>query len=124
MRSKKEIAEKYIDFLQMGEVDQLIDLFSEDSVIDSPIYGHLDASVFFNRLKDDTSDSILKIHGIYERNDAREIALYFEYLWKLKNGKSVKFDVIDIMKFDDKNKITYLKIIYDTAKARAILKKI
>ncbi|NNC70243.1 MAG: nuclear transport factor 2 family protein [Flavobacteriaceae bacterium] len=123
MRSKKEIAETYIQLLQMSEIEQLIDLFSEDSVIDSPIYGHLDASVFFNRLKDDTSDSILKIHGIYERDDALEIALYFEYLWKLKNGKSVTFDVIDIMKFDEKNKITYLKIIYDTVKARSILKE-
>lgn len=123
MRLKKEIAEKYIDFLRKSEIDKLIELFSEDAVIDSPIYGQMKASVFFKILKGDTSESILKIHGIFERNEDHEIALYFEYLWKLKNGASVTFDVVDIMKFNEKNKITFLKIIYDTVKARPLLMK-
>lgn len=121
MSSKIEIAEKYIEFLHAGEIDAIISLFAPNAEVDSPLYGLMKAPEFFNMLKADTTESTLTTHGIFEKAASNEIALYFNYLWHLKNGTSVKFDVVDIMKFDDNTKITHLKIIYDTVKARPLL---
>ena len=119
-----EVAEKYIELLQRGDYDALLDLFSIGAFVDSPIYGLQQAPQFFNILKENTSESILKIHGIYEKKGANELALYFEYIWRLNDGSSAKFDVVDIMKFNEQNKIQYLQIIYDTKQVRPLLSEL
>ena len=121
MISKQEVAKKYIDHLQKGETDEIIRLFTTDAKVDSPLYGILNVSNFFSTLKNDTAESKLKTHGIFQKENSNEIALYFEYIWKLKNEATVKFDVVDIISFNKENKIVQLKIIYDTVKARPLL---
>ena len=59
------------------------------------------------------------IKGIFEEPTSGNIALYFQYDWTLEHGRQVTFDVVDILTFDAENKITSLKIIYDTVQARA-----
>jgi hypothetical protein len=66
----------------------------------------------------------LKLKGIFEDADSARIALYFEYKWTVKSGKITEFDVVDIFKFNDENKITELKIIYDTVISRNLVDEI
>jgi ketosteroid isomerase-like protein len=66
----------------------------------------------------DTISSELKLKGIFDDADSDRIALYFEYKWTIKSGKIVEFDAVDIIVFDNDNKITTLKIIYDTVISR------
>ncbi len=121
MLQKTDIAKQYIRALATGNLQEICDLFSEIALVDSPIYGLLNAQEFFKRLMADTKQSELKIHRIFEDHSSGELALYFEYQWQLNTEKRVCFDVVDIMKFDDLNKITALKIIYDTYAARQLL---
>lgn len=119
MTSLKEIAGKYIDYLQEGELKSIIGLFAENGMVTSPVYGTKDAKAFYTGLFEDTNQSELFVKGVFEDDSSRRVALYFEYKWTLKNGNLVVFDVVDILEFDNRNKINHLKIIYDTVKSRA-----
>lgn len=122
--TRKEIAHQYIKLLAVGDIKSIISLFSKDGKVFSPIYGEKDATSFYHQLAGDTTKSELMTKGIFENLETKEIALYFEYIWTVKTGKVVKFDVIDILQFDDQDKITNLRIIYDTVRSRKLVEEI
>lgn len=122
--TKKEVAEKYIEFLENGKIPELINLFTENGVVHSPIYGLMLAKDFYPKLNDDTNNSELKLDTIFEDEQSNKIALYFKYIWTLKSDKVVEFDVVDIIEFNAENKITDLKIIYDTVISRKLVQEI
>lgn len=124
MITKKETANKYIDFLEKGDMDNLLKLFSENAIVDSPVYGVLNAKEFYTKLSNDTLLSELNLKGIFEENESNNIALYFNYKWTLINNKQVDFDVVDIIEFNDSNQISSLKIIYDTLKSRKVVNEL
>ena len=117
----KEIALKYLKHLENGEVDKVIDLFSSDGIVESPLYGVMNAGEFYRELNNDTANSELELKGIFEQNDSRDLALYFTYTWTLQNGQMTKFDVVDIITLDENYKIERLKIIYDTVVTRKLI---
>ena len=119
--TKKQIASQYLKYLESGELDKVLELFNDSGIVDSPIYGIKKAKDFYHELMNDTSNSKLKLLGIFEQNDSNSLALYFNYKWILKNNEKVEFDVVDIIEFDQKNKIKKLKIIYDTLNARKLV---
>jgi predicted transposase YbfD/YdcC len=116
-----EIAKQYIEYLEKGDMDQLIKLFSKKGQVTSPIYGTKLASDFYAELKEDTFNSKLKLKGIFEKEASNEIAIHFNYKWILKNKSKVEFDVVDILEFDTNKKINHLQIIYDTLKSRVLV---
>jgi hypothetical protein len=122
--TKTEIAKEYIDLLEEGNVDGIINLFAETGRVRSPIYGEKNADEFYKTLNDDTISSELKLKGIFEDSDTGKLALYFEYMWTVKSGKLVKFDVVDIIEFDSNDKILELTIIYDTVISRKLIDEI
>jgi hypothetical protein len=121
---KKEIAKRYLKHLENGEIEQVIELFDEHGIVESPIYGIKKADEFYRELANDTSNSELHLKGIFEQSDSNAIALYFTYKWTLKNNQKVEFDVVDIIDFDSNNKISKLIIIYDTVLARKLVENI
>ena len=75
------IATNYLKHLQNGEIDQVLALFHEEAVVDSPIYGTKKAREFYRQLSEDTSDSELHLKGLFESIGANSFALYFTYVW-------------------------------------------
>ncbi|AXT20373.1 nuclear transport factor 2 family protein [Flavobacteriaceae bacterium AU392] len=124
MLSKKEIAINYINFLEKGNITDVLSLFTKNGIVDSPVYGVMNAHQFYNKLNNDTTNSELDLKGIFEEKDSNSLALYFKYKWTLKNNQKVEFDVVDIIEFDTSNKITKLKIIYDTVISRELVKQL
>ena len=122
--NKNEIAKKYLEYLENGNIEKVIDLFSNKGIVESPIYGIKKADVFYRELNNDTSNSELLLKGIFEQNDSNNLALYFTYKWTLKNNEKVEFDVVDIIELDSENKITKLKIIYDTVISRRLVNEL
>ncbi|SHJ98507.1 nuclear transport factor 2 family protein [Pseudozobellia thermophila] len=118
---KREVAKAYITHLGNGNVEEVLALFNADGMVDSPLYGIKRADEFYLELNSDTANSELSLLGIFEEGDSEDIALYFRYKWTLKSNKIVEFDVVDIIGFDDQNKIAKLKIIYDTVVARKLV---
>ncbi|ANH61446.1 nuclear transport factor 2 family protein [Dokdonia donghaensis] len=121
---KKEIAKQYITHLENGNIEQVVALFNQNGMVDSPLYGIKKASEFYRKLKSDTLNSELHVKGIFEEDHTNSIALYFTYKWTLKNNQKVAFDVVDIIEFDNQNKIDKLKIIYDTVTARKLVEEL
>ena len=119
--NNKEIANIYLRYLENGNIEKVIDLFDQNGIVESPIYGKKKANDFYRELNNDTSNSELLLKGIFEQNDSNNLALYFTYKWTLKNNQKVEFDVVDIIEFDSKNKIKKLKIIYDTVLSRKLV---
>jgi len=117
----KDIAKQYIEFLEKGNIDKIINLFSKTGQVTSPIYGTKLASDFYKELSNDTLSSKLKLKGIFEEEDSNRIAISFNYKWTLKNNSRIEFDVVDIIEFDKNNKIVHLQIIYDTVKSRVLV---
>ncbi len=122
--SKKEIAKKYIEYLEQGKTECINELFSESGKVTSPIYGTMIARDFYKELNNDTFNSKLELKGIFEEENSNTIALYFNYNWTLKNNEIVNFDVVDIIEFSSKNEIIHLQIIYDTVKSRGLVSKL
>jgi len=122
--NKNEIAKKYLEYLENGNIEKVIDLFSNKGIVESPIYGIKKADEFYRELNNDTSNSELLLKGIFEQNDSNNLALYFTYKWTLKNNEKVEFDVVDIIQLDSENKITKLKIIYDTVISRRLVNEL
>ncbi len=118
---KKEIAYKYLQYLEQGDITNVVGLFNSDGIVDSPIYGIKRADEFYQALNNDTLHSELHLKGIFEQSDANNLALYFTYKWTLKNKQQVEFDVVDIIEIDINNKIKKLKIIYDTVLTRELV---
>ncbi|WP_394751117.1 nuclear transport factor 2 family protein [Spongiimicrobium salis] len=124
MKNKKEVAEAYIALLEKGDIAGVIGLFHPNGMVDSPLYGIKEAEDFYRELSNDTSNSELSVKGIFEESDTGELALYFTYKWTLKSKEIVEFNVVDIIEFDDQNKIMTLKIIYDTVVARKLVEQL
>lgn len=122
--NRTEVANSYLKHLENGNIEQIIALFDEDGIVESPLYGTKSANVFYNTLNNDTSTSKLDLKGLFEQKGSNTIALYFTYTWTLKNNETVIFDVVDIMEFNAKNKIKILKIIYDTAITRKLVERL
>ncbi|MEO0506558.1 MAG: nuclear transport factor 2 family protein [Bacteroidota bacterium] len=115
---REEVGKQYFKYLEKGDTDSILDLFQEEGMVQSPIYGTKSAKEFYQELAEDTSSSSLKLNTIFENTFSKQVALYFTYTWTLKNNNAVNFDVVDIMEFDDNNRITKLTIIYDAEIAR------
>jgi hypothetical protein len=113
--NKTDIIRSYITYLQEGDMEKVIGLFSNENMVSSPVYGVMSAQAFYTKLASDTQESILEIHSILHDNHSDTYALYFNYKWRVSNGELIDFDVVDIIKFDKNSKIKSLKIIYDAS---------
>ncbi|GAA3522598.1 hypothetical protein GCM10022393_41490 [Aquimarina addita] len=122
--TRKEIAEKYIELLSTGDTERIIGLFAKNGKVHSPIYGEQFSTTFYKELNNDTLNSELQVKEIFENSETNTLALYFEYQWTVRSGKKVTFDVVDIIEFNDQNKILDLRIIYDTAVSRILVEEL
>ena len=119
--SPTQVAHAYIQYLELGDLDKLLSLFAEESVVVSPIYGTQKPGEFYPQLLADTNKSQLAVKGIFEEPASGRLALYFNYQWTLRNEEVVNFDVVDILEFDGEHKIANLTIIYDTVNSRRLI---
>jgi len=117
----KETIRLYLRTLEESNYSSLIELFTHDAVVDSPLYGKKRASEFYKELFKDTNSSKITLLDIFESENAG--AGYFRYDWKLKDGTLVTFDCVDVFRFLQ-DKIETIKIIYDTYYTRAAFKKL
>ncbi|MHA7059124.1 nuclear transport factor 2 family protein [Aquimarina sp. M1] len=119
----EEVTKKYLSFLERGEMDKVIDLFTNNGIVESPLYGVLPAAEFYNTLQEDTKSSQLHFDGLFYEKNTKRVSLLFNYEWTLKSNEKVKFKVVDILELTKKNKIQKLTIIYDTVNTRDLLGK-
>jgi hypothetical protein len=114
------ILEAYLKGLEAGDAEMIINLFSRDGVIHSPLYGSLPAKDFYKDLFDDTTQSIITVLNFFQSTtNSNTAAAHFKYEWTLKNGAKTNFEAVDVFNFDEHGKIKEMTIIYDTAQTRS-----
>ncbi|PWU06162.1 MAG: hypothetical protein C5B43_02230 [Verrucomicrobia bacterium] len=117
--NKEEIVKNYLNHLANGNYQSIINLFAEDALVLSPLYGPMNPVSFYKELFSDTSKSTTTLKTIFTSASQPNIAAaYFLYDWTKKDGSVVSFECVDVFTFDDDNKITKLSIIYDTYQTR------
>lgn len=119
VKYKVLVIKAYFRGLEMRSYEQIMDLFSDDAVIHSPLYGEIKADKFYSELFSDTESSKITLKDIFLSETISNVAAaHFLYDWTLKDDALAQFECIDIFKFNTENKIIELKIIYDTWKVR------
>lgn len=109
----------YLQALQQGNYEAVISLFTDEAMVISPLYGTQSAKIFYKELLADTNSSQIELLDIFTNLQKRTAAVNFVYHWTLADGMTTSFDCVDIIEFDEQDKIKVLKIIYDTAQTRS-----
>ena len=112
----------YLKALEKGSYENIIELFTKNAIIISPLYGKIGASKFYKKLFMDTAKSKITLLNIFiSQNNIG--AGHFRYDWVLKDGTPTSFECVDIFEFSNDNKIRRLTIIYDSCKIRQAFEK-
>ncbi len=114
-----EKIKEYLRGLEAGSYENIIELFSTDAIVHSPLYGEINAKKFYRDLFKDTSKSKITLMDIFvSQNNPQIAAGHFRYDWILKDGTPTSFECVDVFRFAKDGKIVELTIIYDTSKIR------
>ena len=118
---KAKLCERYLEARDRSDLSGVLSLFEPAAVVVSPLYGKVEVSKFFTDLFADTNRSNTSLLNIYEPiGTTPSVALHFKYEWTLRSGKTVEFQVVDILELNENDEcFRKLTIIYDTAPIRA-----
>ena len=111
----EKVLNQYVKALEKGLYNEIIHLFAEDAVVHSPLYGNVEASIFYTELFTDTKKSHIKVLNTFTGENAG--AVHFLYTWILADGIKTSFECVDVFEFSC-GKIKDLTIIYDTYRVR------
>ncbi|MBI5228365.1 nuclear transport factor 2 family protein [Candidatus Micrarchaeota archaeon] len=116
------VIKKYLRALEEAD-SSIIGLFSPNAIVNSPLYGKVNATSFYKDLFKDTTNSKITLMNIFKGETPTVAASHFRYDWVLKNGSKTSFECVDVFHFDKNGKISELTIIYDTFKLRGIFEE-
>lgn len=113
-----QIIRNYLQTLANSDYTSLMNLFDQDALVHSPLYGEITAKKFYKELFEDTSESTITLLNILQGENSKVAAGHFRYDWTLADGTPTSFECVDIFEFNDEGKIKELRIIYDSASTR------
>ena len=109
------IVKRYFEGLESANYQSIIQLFTEDAMVKSPLYGIVSAKKFYKELFKDTSQSKLTLLNVFSNESNPSVgAVHFRYDWIMKDGAQTSFECVDVIVLSDCGKIKELTIIYDT----------
>ena len=116
----ENLIQEYLSALEKSDVNKIFQLFKEDAIVVSPLYGEMKASNFYLELFEDTLASKITLKDIYYSSSVKNrIAAHFVYDWKMRNESYVEFECMDVFELDKHSeKIEKLTIIYDSRQTR------
>ncbi len=118
----ESLLKQYLQALEKGCYEDIMELFADGAVVNSPLYGRVEASHFYRELSRDTIKSVITLLDVF--TSERKGAAHFSYEWILKDGTKTSFECVDIAEFSCDGKIKELTIIYDTYEVRKSFEKI
>jgi ketosteroid isomerase-like protein len=112
------IVRDYFELLTAGDIAGIVAMFAPDGVVHSPFLGILPASDFYARLDQASAQSILTVLDVLLGEGGATVAARFSYDWTLQSGDKILFEGVDHFTFDDQDRITAMRIYYDTHPVR------
>jgi ketosteroid isomerase-like protein len=118
----RNVLVEYLHHLENSDCDKLIQLFADDGIVNSPLYGEENATTFFPKLLAKTQSSTLSPHQIFHgERDSSKAALHFTYEWTLTDGKVFNFECVDLFKLNEEHRITEMRILYDASEVKEVI---
>ena len=112
--AKTTIIRKYFELMSNSDIDGIIAMFAPDGFVMSPFLGKVNASGFFKKLGNASTQSTLTIHDILISGSKNAGAGHFRYDWTLADGSELAFEGVDYFTFNDDLKFQSMHIYYDT----------
>lgn len=113
--SREQTVRTYLAAMARADLEAVLQCFTPDGKVSSPVYGGVPVADFYRRLFADTAHASVHIHTIYESQ--HKLAAHFTYHWELTSGTKTTTDLVDLFDFaPGSDRITHLQIIFDTAK--------
>jgi ketosteroid isomerase-like protein len=115
MTPREETVRTYLAAMARNDLDTVLQCFTTEGKVSSPVYGGVPVADFYRRLFADTATASVHLHTIFESQN--KLAAHFTYHWQLKSGPKTTTDLVDLFDFaPESEKVTHLQIIFDTAK--------
>ncbi|MET0401112.1 MAG: nuclear transport factor 2 family protein [Cystobacter sp.] len=116
-----EIAKTYLSALEKSDLQTILQLYTPEGVVHSPLYGPRRAVDFYTALFKDTGRARIGLKGVTQGKqiDGRPlITIWFQFDWTLPSGQPAHFECVDVLEVDEHSRVAALHIIYDTVTAR------
>ena len=115
----EKVIREYLKALENSDYSRILDIFADEGIVYSPLYGEVKATDFYSDLFESTKSSDISLINVFESlTNENTAAGHFSYEWVLKDGTLTAFECVDIFKFNDDKDVKELKIIYDTSNTR------
>lgn len=111
------VVRRYLKAMEAGDLPGVLDCFSADGVVVSPVYGTVKVRAFYEQLFGDTIRTEVRIRDLYVAHGRPDRAIaHFEYLWERREKPTLETRLIDLFDFDPSGtKIVRLRIIMDSS---------
>lgn len=105
----------YLRAMAAGDLAGVLDTFSADGVVVSPVYGAMAVRPFYEQLFADTIATEVRIRHIYVAEDEPRTAIaHFDYVWTRRDKPTLETRLIDLFDLDpEAGRITRLRIVMD-----------
>jgi hypothetical protein len=124
MPTPEQVVRMYFQALEKGSYEEIIKLFSKYAVVDSPLYGKMQATEWAKDLLQDTAKSKVTVLNLFEnKSKPGSMAAHYNYQWILRNSQFTSFEGFDVFQISPEGKIDRLNIVYDTAKVKDAYRK-
>ncbi len=121
-----QLAVLYLNSLQTGDLEGILDLFAPDGMVHSPLYGPMPAPDFYAQIFKDSKGVELTLHGVSSGKavgGGQLVMIWFHFDWQFAGGQHVPFDVVDVLEVNAEGRIETLHIVYDTVNTRPALEQ-
>jgi len=113
--NREQTVRTYLAAMARADLDTVLQCFTPDGTVSSPVYGGVPVADFYRRLFADTASASVQIHTIF--TSEHRLAAHFAYHWALKSGSKTATDLVDIFDFTPgSDRISHLQIVFDTGK--------
>ena len=115
--SREAVVRAYLKAMAASDLDRVLDCFTPDGLVTSPVYGGVPVAEFYRRLFADTHSAAVDLKHIYTSADGAHFAAHFDYRWERLDGTRTRCDLVDLFDFAPGiNRVAHLTILFDTAR--------
>ena len=120
MNPYSDVLKTYMEALGNSDYVTIKSLFARDGKVTSPFLGEMEASAFFDRLSEASTQNVITPIDIFvSTTEQHHATAYFQYDWTVRDGTLISFKVMDLFSFEpESNKVQHLDLIYDTHRIR------
>jgi hypothetical protein len=114
----------YYQDLEKGSYEGIIACFSKYAVVDSPIYGKMQASEVFKDLLQDSAKMKITLISVFSSiGKPSGVCAQYNCQWILKNSQFTSYEGVDVFQISPEGKIDKLSMFFDASKVREVWKK-